>query len=205
MNEIYNTQIEDGQELPILNGYDFYFKDFLTALTQVDRQYLIWQYGINQQMGERVFAYEFYYRWRTITESNTYENLILNGEIRKDNSILRHQSLSEVYPDFVLHEQQNTLNQQLIACEIKTLRALEHSNGKKQLKKDIIKLGKYVDELQFRYSIFIQVLNSNNYLQNKLIPYLRRRESDLKNIDRITYVIKYHDRIQFDLLSNLLA
>lgn len=187
------------------NNVDIYFKDFLLALITVEEKYMIWQYGgINDKMCERVFAYELYHQWRKLSEQFNYDNLIINGEILKDGSILHHEHLKEIYPDLLLHEQQNNLNQQILACEIKTLKALEHENGKRKLKQDLIKLGHYVSDLQFKYSVFVQVRDKENYFSNVIIPYLQRYRNEFSNRDKVFYVIKNDDSILYDTLENII-
>lgn len=181
-----------------------FFNDFLLALLFVDEEYLIWQYGLNMQMGERVFAYELYHQWRKISEQFDYHDLIINGEIRKDGSILRNAVFAEVYPDLILHEQQNNLNQQLLACEIKTSRALSNPQGRRKLKRDLIKLGNYISNLEFRHCVFVQVLNPFDEFDKLIIPYLRANQQDFKNQSRIYYVIKSNDYILYDTLENII-
>jgi len=190
---------------------EIYFVDFLKALLRVDSHFLIWPYpnGVNQQMIERVFAYELYHQWRLITTQNTdrYENIIINGEIRKDQSVIRHPDLGEVYPDLILHQQQDNLDQQLLACEIKTLNAIQHTNGKKQLKKDLVKLDNYIQELSFNCTVFVQILNINDYFETAIIPYIRRNLNNknliLNNLENIFYIIKDYGYIKYDTLQNI--
>lgn len=204
MTEIETAQLSNRKNNRQGQNSENYFYDFISALLSVSDNYLIWPYGISTQMAERVFAYELYHQWRMLIDGHKYENLILNGEIRKDGSVIRHENLKEIYPDFVLHEQQNNLNQQLIICEIKTSRALQHKNGKAQLKKDIIKLGNAIEELGFKEALFIQVLDLDNTFEN-VKPYLQRNLSNFKHTDKIRYIIKDYDRIRFDYLMNLLT
>ncbi|MCX8080857.1 MAG: hypothetical protein N3F09_06440 [Bacteroidia bacterium] len=181
-----------------------YFYDFITALLSVSKDYLIWPYNEKNQMIERVFAYELYHQWRLLIDNYKYKNIILNGEIKKDGSILRNEDFKKIYPDLVLHEQQDSLNNQLIICEIKTCKALKHSRGKAKLKKDIIKLGNAIEYLKFKEALFIQVLDLDNTFKEKVKSYLQRNFKDFKYANKIRYIIKDYDEIRYDYLNNLL-
>lgn len=189
-------------------GTEKYFIDFLISLMRVERKYMLWPYNMsnndNIQTIERVFAYEFYHQWRNVTEEFYYQNLIINGEIRKDGTIYRHPNIGTVYPDLILHEQQNNMNRQLIACEIKTSKALNHANGKKGFGKDLIKLSNYLHDLNFEYCIFLQVLNSENCLEEQILPYLRNRQNNFNDLDRIYFVVKESDRIRYGIIQNII-
>jgi hypothetical protein len=190
-----------------VNNREKFFLDFLIALLKVERNYMIWPYGLSvkdNQVGERVFAYEFYHQWRKVSEQFKYKNLIINGEIRKDGSIYRHDSLGQVYPDLVLHEQQNNMNQQIIACEIKTSKALNHTNGRKQLKKDLLKLSQFHIELGFEYCIFLQIMDLENCLDSSIIPYLLRIQQHLSELDSIYLIIKDYEVIKYDTIQNII-
>lgn len=191
----------------LVDGKKKYFIDFLIALLNVENYYLIWPYGINDkdfQVGERVFAYEFYHQWRKISEEFKYENLIINGEIRKDGSIYRHPNIGQVYPDLILHEQQNNMNQQIIACEIKTSKAINHVNGRKQFTKDLIKLSGYHRDLNFDYCIFLQVLDIEGCMDTSIIPYLLRIHEKLSDLDSIYLIIKDYEGIKYDTIQNII-
>lgn len=202
MTKIYNQQInliEEGRELCA----NKYFNDLLLALMRVESKYLLWPYGINKQMCERVFAYELYHQWRIVSEHYDYENLLINGEIRKDGSIYRT-TKKIVYPDLILHEQQNNINQQIIACEIKTVKSVESNGGKQKILKDLIKLGEYVEELEYETCVFIQIKDPTNIIE-KVIPYLKKRKNTISNSSKIYYIIKEDDSISYHNLELLLA
>jgi hypothetical protein len=186
-----------------------YFKDLLISLLNVSHEYVSWQYGLtanNTQMCERVFAYEFYHQWRKLSENFHYEGVILNGEIRKDRSVYRD-TVGIIYPDLILHEQQNNLNRQLIACEIKTSKNLEHTNGRKALKKDLIKLSNLKTQLLFNYCVFVQVLDNSECFQESILPYLlsnRPQFEQYENLESTYYIIKCEDYILYDTIQNIL-
>lgn len=183
-----------------LVSYDYYFNDFLKALLAVESKYTIWPYGrSNKQMCERVFAYELYHQYRKRMTSYEYNNLILNGEIRKDKSIIRSAEFKVSYPDLVLHEQQNNINQQLIACEIKTINGLNYDS----LLKDINKLDKYVESLNFKYSVFVQVLDHEDYFNNSILKILKKNIKSFKHPTNIFYIIKTKVNIKILKLSDL--
>lgn len=201
MKKIYN---QDSHLLHINreNCEDKYLNDLLLALANVDSKYLLWPYGgVTEQMCERVFAYELYHQWRIVSEIFQYDNLIINGEIRKDGSVYRR-DINIVYPDLVLHEQQNNLNQQILACEIKTVIAVK--NSKEDLKKDLIKLDKYIDVLEYHKSVFIQIIDDPDIFERNIL-FLKDHRDEINNLSRIYYVIKDYDHISFDTLENLLA
>jgi hypothetical protein len=180
-----------------------YFYDFILALLKVDPKYLIWPYRGNKQMSERVFAYELYHQWRLVSKKFNYQNLLINAEIRKDGIINNLPTSTIVYPDLVLHEMQANMNQQIIACEIKTAKGIDSSNGKSNVKKDLVKLGDYIDSWKYEMCVFIQVKNSFNEF-DKVIKYLKKKKNEFKNSDKIYYVIKESDFVKYDTLENLL-
>lgn len=180
---------------------NIHFNDFLLALIRVGPKYLLWPYGAKEQMIERVFAYELYHQWRIVADHYEYDNLIINGEIRKDRSIYR-QNLGIVYPDLILHEQQNNTDQQVLACEIKTVQALNREP--KSLIEDLLKLDKYIDVLDYEISVFIQIKNPfDEFLKNREL--LRQYEGTFNNPSKIFYVVKENDYISYQTLENLLA
>ncbi|MFC0878880.1 hypothetical protein ACE01N_19965 [Saccharicrinis sp. FJH2] len=208
MIELRNSDLESliNRRNQITNG-EKYFLDFLIALLKVESHYMIWPYGLNDndsQVGERVFAYEFYHQWRKVSDQFHYENLIINGEIRKDGSIYRHDNLGQVYPDLILHEQQNNMNQQRIACEIKTSKAINHTNGRKHFKRDLLKLSQFHRELRFEYCIFLQIMDLDNCLASSIIPYLLRIQEQLSDLDSIYLIIKDYDIVKYDTLQNII-
>ncbi|WP_435524583.1 hypothetical protein [Chryseobacterium indoltheticum] len=78
------------------------------------------------------------------------------------------QNLGVVYPDLILHEQQNNTDQQVLACEIKTVQALNRES--KSLIEDLLKLDKYIDVLDYEISVFIQIKNPfDEFLKNREI------------------------------------
>lgn len=201
MKKIYN---HNSQLLSINreNCEDKYLNDLLVSLTNVDSKYLLWPYGdVDEQMCERVFAYELYHQWRIISEIFQYDNLIINGEIRKDGSVYRR-NINIVYPDLVLHEQQNNLNQQLLACEIKTIIAIKKSL--EDFKKDLIKLSNYIDVLEYKTCVFIQIMDDPEIFERNIL-YLKDYKDQIPNLSKIYYVIKDYEYISFETLENLLA
>ncbi|MGI9651975.1 hypothetical protein [Chryseobacterium sp. RLHN22] len=182
---------------------NIHFNDFLLALIKVDPKYLLWPYGMKEQMCERVFAYELYHQWRIVSEIYQYENLIINGEIRKDGSIYR-ENINIVYPDLILHEQQNNMNQQILACEIKTIKAVESTGGSNKVKKDLFKLDNYIKDLNYQICAFIQI-KGNIDISEKVIKYLKTKKNEFVNLSKIYYIIKEDDYISYESLENLLA
>ena len=107
-----------------------YIKDITNALKKVGQEYVIYidTEGSNKNKNkikytERVFAYEFYHRYRCIMERKKefYKGLYLNGEQPKNGQIWK--GLAAITPDLVLHGQINIPDysgeSQKWLCEIK--------------------------------------------------------------------------------------
>lgn len=134
-----------------------YLNDIQTAIKHIEEKYFIWkEWGENstvEKMQERVFCYEFYHQFRRIMENNSmYENLTLTAEIEKcyaeecDNKARK-------YPDFVLHEGQDNINQQEFVIEVKTKAGVNKDN----MCTDICKLIQCEEQLKYKYGVFIGV------------------------------------------------
>lgn len=197
-NEQLNTMINNRD-----NVENNYLHDFFISLLKVESTYLLWPYGIKKQMCERVFAYELYHQWRMTADFYEYDNLLINGEIRKDCSPYRQENFGIVYPDLILHQEQNNRNQQILACEIKTLSSISSSRGKFNVKKDLKKLGHFINHLNYEQCVFIQIKDNEKISENNF-AYLKKKKNEFTNKDRIIYVIKENDYIKFDTLQNIL-
>jgi hypothetical protein len=182
-----------------------YFNDFLHALLNVKEAFLVWQYGISQQTSERVFAYELYHQWRLYTHNfPSYRDLLINGEVRKNGSILRNPDFAVSFPDLVLHGNQNDTASQIAICEIKTTRALIHDSGLSSMKKDLFKLASYQHYLHFEYPIFIQILDYEDCFQQRVVPYLKRNAHHFVDKRDVIYVIKKHECIMYSTIGRII-
>lgn len=137
------------------------------------------------QFIERVFAYELYHQFRKIMDSfpQLYENLVLNGEVRKNGFNESIICKNHIYPDLVLHRNQTTKSKdsQKLFIEIKS-----KSFSNEQLENDFKKLITAVSEkLNFEYAVFISInLNPKDVLNElqKLIIKIHISPSDLQKI-----------------------
>lgn len=77
------TRLYGQAELPYPLDY---INDIGEAILRVEERYCEWAYNSdnNNQKTERVFAYELYHQFKTLTNcDNKYHNLRLDGEIDK--------------------------------------------------------------------------------------------------------------------------
>ena len=182
-------------------GVDRYFTDLIYAILLVSEKYVIWQYGVDNQMSERVFAYELYHQWRLLENQNDYCDVLLNGEIQKSKSILRRDGAGNVYPDLILHQEQNSLNRQLIACEIKTEKAIIDLYG--NLTQDFSKLNSYVEHLNFERAVFLQVMDAFDTFNKFVKPFLMRQKALITHPDKIYIAIKSGKEVRFGNILEL--
>ena len=125
------------------------------ALNHIDKSYLsfsnIMTQKENEEQLERVFAYELYFQWKSIIQ---YENksITLSPEITKyysgySTSVYKNKF---ILPDLILHDGQNSYENQLFACEIKRKSGI----NKKSLKKDLNSLIQCTKDSAFHYHPF---------------------------------------------------
>lgn len=189
-----------------------YLNDLGTSIHMVNNSYCNWEARhITLQKSERVFAYELYHQFKTLTRNNPeYIDIRFDGEIGKqiylqpDNcGTLINTNQLDYTPDFVLHKSQTDStewNQKLIV-EIKARNVTDND-----LSKDIIKLNHYISALNFQYSVFISVNTSEQIIQEKLkrifsAQTVNRLEENFKRI----IIVNYRNRIlAIDRLFNLL-
>ena len=194
-----------------------YLDDVLEAIQRVDVHYFKWDdFGSEhlldkEEMLERVFCYEFYHQFRKIMEckNNKYHKLRLNGEIKKGIA-LGYQSIVETikkdteeikkdteevkdsqekdrYPDFVLHEAQETDNIQELVIEVKTKNNLNSNN----LLYDLLKIDAMISQLKFKSGFFIVENMDNKELRNKIktvLGNLKNKDIDIKNLCKIYFI-----------------
>lgn len=193
------TQLFREEQIPFPLTY---LNDLGNSILNVDEEYCNWEARhITLQKSERVFAYELYHQFKSLTKNKTeYFNTRFDGEIGKqiyqvaDNcgtDIITNQL--DYSPDLVLHKSQtdsNEENQKLIV-EIKA-----RNISDEDLAKDIIKLNHYVSSLNFQYAIFITVNTNERTIKEKI----RRKFSAVTanrlsaNFKRII-VINYKNRV----------
>lgn len=187
-----------------------YLDDVLEAIQRVDVHYFKWDdFGSEhlldkEEMLERVFCYEFYHQFRKIMEckNNKYHKLRLNGEIKKEIA-LGYQSIVKTikkdteetkdsqekdrYPDFVLHEAQETENIQELVIEVKTKNNLNSNN----LLYDLLKIDAMISQLKFKSGFFIVENMDNKELRNKIktvLGNLKNKDIDIKNLCKIYFI-----------------
>lgn len=97
------------------------------------------RYQIKLSLVERVFAYELYRQWANLLEKNGINDLVLNGEIRKNliSTIIPNKNF--FYPDLVLHNVEVLdSNKNIIVCEIKRKESIE------KISDDLLKLSMFL-------------------------------------------------------------
>lgn len=149
-----------------------HFNWLFRAISLVEKKYI--DYTVyngrekeKQYHKERVFAYELYRQWANIIENECKESLVLNAELDK---IIEERISTEdykedfeemrKYPDLVLHDGQESDNNQKIVCEIK--RNTESKISSSAIFADLYKIACYMDEDKFHsgkkpfeYGVFI--------------------------------------------------
>jgi hypothetical protein len=190
-----------------------YLNDLVNSILNVDNEYCNWEARhIALQKSERVFAYELYHQFKSLTINKTeYLNTRFDGEIGKQiyqvaDNCGTHINTNQLdySPDLVLHKSQtdsNEENQKLIV-EIKA-----RNISDEDLAKDIIKLNHYVSSLNFQYAIFISVNTNERTIKQKIrrifsIVTANRLSANFKRI----IVINYKNRvITAERLYNLIT
>ena len=149
-----------------------HFNWLFRAISLVDKKYI--DYTVHNGSGkekqyhkERVFAYELYRQWANIIENECKESLVLNAELDK---IIEERISPEddretfeemrKYPDLVLHDGQDSDNNQKMVCEIK--RNTKSKISSSAIFADLYKIACYMDEDKFHcgkkpfeYGVFI--------------------------------------------------
>ena len=103
---------------------------------------------------ERVFAYELYRQWANIIENECKESLVLNAELDKiieerispEGDRENYEEMRK-YPDLVLHDGQDSDNNQKMVCEIK--RNTKSKISSSAIFADLYKIACYMDEEKF--------------------------------------------------------
>lgn len=168
-----------------------YIDDFLSALSKVETDYILYAIPENSETKEsfkypeRVFAYEFYHQYRLIMDEKKekYRGLYLNGEQPKSSKIW--EGLANITPDLVLHgkigEKDDTGESQKWLCEIKM-------KSNPAIIQDLKKIKSNESVLKFQDNFFLYVGATLQNLKDVL------DKSDMKqmNVDTIC-VCLYHD------------
>ena len=139
---------------------------------------------------ERSFAYELYHQWSLLLEAckglnPTVNNLRLNGEITKQLDLN-----SRSYPDMILHGGQESLENQILVCEIKRVDgAYPDSKG---ILDDLKKLSQFLhlvvshgsNKIDAHYSaaVFIVANIGRAELENKIKNSLADEVQECSNI-----------------------
>lgn len=197
-----------------------FVNDIAEAVIRVEEKYCGWVYNnvnYNQKI-ERVFAYELYHQFKTLTLfDDKYHNLRLDGEIDKRvtqqieqcDLVIENFTQTRFSPDLVIHLGQTNRqeeNQKLI-IELKTKR-LYGEQGQREIKKTVLKLNHYLRVLNFQYAIFLSVNTDFNQLNEQLNDLIGNpiNQHWQERFNRII-VINYKNRILLaktlkDILTN---
>lgn len=162
-----NVYFAKENEMAVLH-----FNWLLRAISLVDKKYI--DYTIyngrekeKQFHKERVFAYELYRQWANIIENECKESLVLNAELDKiieerispEDDRENYEEMRK-YPDLVLHDGQDSDNNQKMVCEIK--RNTKSKISGSAIFADLYKIACYMDEEKFHcgkkpfeYGVFI--------------------------------------------------
>lgn len=149
-----------------------YLNDVLEALSNVNPEYYEWIDAVKHKKAsvERVFCYEFYHQFRMImegigrkcaneTNNKKYNHLLFNAEIGKGG----YDEYKTIYPDFVLHKEQNGFESQKLAIEVKTSTRLNTKDFNKDIKK-LFTLISTDNERKYEFGVFICINKSYDRL-----------------------------------------
>lgn len=144
----------------------FYIQGLSKAIELVKTKYVRNIEGDNRFHVERVFAYELYYKWRTLLneKSNNPLEAMLNGELTKHYYV----EGKYTFPDMVLHGDYNDRGEplkQLIICEIKSSRNTIEDNA---LKKDLESLQGGINILGYHCAVFVYLGDDYENMIRKL-------------------------------------
>ena len=165
---------------------------------------------------ERSFAYELYHQWSLLLDTfwnlnPQNDKLRLNGEITKDLDLISHS-----YPDMVLHSGQESLENQLLVCEIKRVdRAYPDSS---KIFDDLKKLSQFLHlraskgmdqkDANFQSAVFIVANIGKKGLENKIKDALAKKTaetinilSDANNINCISVEINEQEKLEVSLFT----
>ena len=169
-----------------------YLNDVLEAIQRVDVHYFKWndyqdKTELEKEMLEHVFCYEFYHQFRKIMEckNSKYHDLRLNGEIKKiiaegyQNKIEKNR-----FPDFILHEAQDTKNMQELVIEVKTVDNISPC----KFLYDLLKIDAMISQLEFKAGLFIAVNMDNEMLRSKIATALENNDIKIKNRCKIYFM-----------------
>lgn len=175
-----------------------YIDDIKTALEAIPACYVIESNNSNR-LAERVFAYEFYHRFRLLMHSDksTYKGLYLAGEQSKVYA-KRHCNRTNDAPDIVLSGNISIPEKQVLLIEIKM-------KGNRQWKKDLEKMTEFSEsDLKFDKHCFIYVGESFDNLRKKI---KKTRNSKKLNGEIIIFNCEVVDNeiyVEKNLLSDLI-
>jgi hypothetical protein len=159
---------------------------------------------------ERNFCYQLYFEWQTIIKAvkkQTYNGLVLNGEITKDNlaraikesenirntelfnAVIRIGLIEKEYfsPDFTLHGGQHDIDNQRLIAEVK----YGHDLGGDKFKTDFLKLALYQKLFHFSECVFIIV----NLEEDMLLKHLRKVDFSLVDGKSFWIMLKTQDAV----------
>lgn len=145
-------------------------RDLAVAITRVETKFCSWtNRNLSTQSIERVFAYELYHQFRSLTSNNAdYAELRIDGEITKlaPQNVdycgcieqINFNTNNYFSPDLVLHLSQtdSTYENQKLIIEIKTSTSTNVLN-RHDATKDIIKLNHCIKHLNYQAGVFISV------------------------------------------------
>lgn len=165
---------------------DVHFSKFIKALFDVKPCYMA-EFNIVEDKIvnhlERVFAYEFYYKWHLLLGDDENGPRI-NAEVCK-----KYHGWTENYimPDMVLHGGQNTENEQLIVCEIKRKKC-----SPSDFAKDLVRLCRMTHSEKFSYKLGILIyltddLQEIQHIFSKSIKCLYENLSAIMNIESANF------------------
>lgn len=185
-----------------MNEHYTYLVDVVKAIQNVDPAYFVWNDFFTKDkegkaMLEHVFCYEFYHQFRKIMEcecnSKTYHNLIFSGEIKKNIALNcpliiennnENPNEKDRYPDFILHNAQDSIDKQELVIEVKTKNNITADN----CLYDLLKIDKIIGNLAFKTGIFIAINMDNKELKDIIINALNKKHHEIKNLSKIYFM-----------------
>ena len=195
-----------------------YFRDFLSAILNVDEKYLCYSDNIceeNKQIVkyilqvERSFTYELYHQWSMLLKKNNPLELMINCEITK--YLMSEDHCTAKQPDFVLHEGQDSIDNHILVGEVKSDKYYRSSNERNSAVDDIIKLLKILNGrlhqrkkfeqgpgISYQYAFFLvynkQTTEEPFFLENIFIENIKKSIDDhklKKTSNRNIFLIEY--------------
>ena len=186
------NQIENKVQMGVKTAQNIMELAIRNVATVYISQHLPWKRG-EQMQTERSFAYELYHQWSKLNEyyykiHSNESPVLIQGEITKEMKSLSGRN-QNWFPDLVLHEGQNSVQNQLMVCEIK--RFLNNKPDQKSIKNDLKKLLGYMNlmhsfeenkDSNFKSAVFLGISLVKEDLEDGIKSLLRGNKKLCKEL-----------------------